>query len=661
MIFGKIFHLSKEGSKAIVQAGIWLALFNLAALLPVILLAMASEKMITLYYADSEAKISLLPYALALAVILAVMFVTYKVAYHKEYLTSGQEEYKLRMELADKLRRLPLSFLGMRDLSDVTGVIMDDVQTMSHVLSQTAAELIGGMITGIVSLLMLFVYDWRLALYLAACLPVVILVMSLSRKISEGTNKKNRNKKLSVSAGLQEYLENIKLLRTTEAMEDYQQGLNKKIKRIIPGLVLYELLAGLSISVSYNVMRIGLGLVIIFGSGMLAAGEISLFKFLIFLYAAVRIYEPLTSACEHLGDFIASLVGAGRVTKLLEEPEQGGSENVSVSSFDIRFDHVSFAYIGAIRELKKIIRKWKDSGKTILIAEHRLWWTKDLIDRVLIFREGEIAEDINAAEFWSRSPEEFRSRGLRSFSGFAPIKAGVTLTDAHYTISEFQYANGKDFSIHVPKLEIPKGAVVAVLGNNGAGKSTFAKCLCGLTKCKVQIYDGNRTYRGRELRKLSFMVFQDVNHQLFSESALEDVTLGLSLSKEEKTAVAEDALRRMNLADCKDTHPMALSGGQKQRLAIAGALAAKKELILYDEPTSGLDYRNMERVAQNINALAEAGKTQLVITHDPELVEKCCDYYLFFENGEIIEYGTWSERTINRIRDYFDIGTFGHV
>ena len=126
------------------------------------------------------------------------------------------------------------------------------------------------------------------------------------------------------------------------------------------------------------------------------------------------------------------------------------------------------------------------------------------------------------------------------------------------------------------------------------------------------------------------MVFQDVNHQLFSESALEDVTLGLSLSKEEKTAVAEDALRRMNLADCKDTHPMALSGGPKQRLAIAGALA-------------------------------EAGKTQLVITHDPELVEKCCDYYLFFENGEIIEYGTWSERTINRIRDYFDIGTFGHV
>lgn len=344
MIFSKFFHLSREGSKTIMQAGIWLAVFNLAALLPVVLLAMISEDMMAKHFAGDDGNIPLLPYAAALLVILTVMFLTYKVAYHKEYLTSGQEEYKLRMELADKLRRLPLSFFGMRDLSDVTGIIMDDVQTMSHVLSQSAAELIGGILTGIVALVVLFIYDWRLALYLAVCMPVVLLVMALSRKISEGTNKKNRSKKLDVSAGLQEYLENIKLLRTTEAMGDYQQGLFKKVKHIIPGLVLYELLAGLSISISYNVMRVGLGLMILFGSGMLAAGEITLFKFLIFLYAAVRIYEPLTSACEHLGDFIASLVGAGRVSALLAKPEQGGSEDITVDRFDIRFDHVRFAY-----------------------------------------------------------------------------------------------------------------------------------------------------------------------------------------------------------------------------------------------------------------------------------------------------------------------------
>ena len=344
MIFSKFFHLSREGAKTILQAGIWLAVFNLAALLPAVMLAMVSEDVMTKHFAGDGGSIPLLPYAAALLVILAVMFLTYKAAYHKEYLTSGQEEYQLRMELADKLRRLPLSFFGTRDLSDVTGIIMDDVQTMSHVLSQSAAELIGGILTGAIALAALFLYDWRLALYLAACMPMVLLVMALSRKISEGTNRKNRSKKLDVSAGLQEYLENIKLLRTTEAMDDYQRGLCKKVKRIIPGLVLYELLAGLSISISYNVMRVGLGLVILFGSGMLAAGEISLFKFLVFLYAAVRIYEPLTSACEHLGDFIASLVGAGRVSALLAEPEQGGSEEVKVERYDIRFDHVRFAY-----------------------------------------------------------------------------------------------------------------------------------------------------------------------------------------------------------------------------------------------------------------------------------------------------------------------------
>ena len=339
-----MFHLSKEGTKTIIKAAVWLSLFQLATLLPVILLARVSEQMMTCYFKGQQEKIPFLPYVGVLLLIVILMFVTYKVAYHKEYLTAGQEEYNLRMELADKLRRLPLSFFGRRELSDLTSVIMDDVQTVSHILSQTAAELMSGLITGCVAMAVLFFYDARLTGYLAICLPVAVFVMALSRRISEGTNKKNRGKKLAVSDGLQEYLENIKLLRTTERIADYQKELERKIKNTIPGQVLYELLAGLSISISYNVMRIGLGLVILFGSKMLVEGDISLFKFLVFLYAAVRIYEPFSSACEHLGDFIASLVGAGRVNALLLEEEQDGADDVAFSQFDITFDHVSFAY-----------------------------------------------------------------------------------------------------------------------------------------------------------------------------------------------------------------------------------------------------------------------------------------------------------------------------
>ncbi len=342
-MLSRMFHLSKEGTKTIIKAAVWLSLFQLATLLPVIPLARVSEQMMICYFKGQQEKIPFLPYVGVLLLIVILMFVTYKIAYHKEYLTAGQEEYNLRMELADKLRRLPLSFFGRRELSDLTSVIMDDVQTVSHILSQTAAELMSGLITGCVAMVVLFLYDARLTGYLAICLPVAVFVMALSRRISEGTNKKNRGKKLAVSDGLQEYLENIKLLRTTERIATYQKELERKIKNTIPGQVLYELLAGLSISISYNVMRIGLGLVIIFGSKMLVAGDISLFKFLVFLYAAVRIYEPFSSACEHLGDFIASLVGAGRVNALLLEEEQDG-EDVALSQFDIMFDHVSFAY-----------------------------------------------------------------------------------------------------------------------------------------------------------------------------------------------------------------------------------------------------------------------------------------------------------------------------
>lgn len=340
----KILHLSDEGAGTIKKAGLWMAFFHLATMLPVVLLALVTDEMMKGYFAGNLTRISLWWYSGVALMILLLMYGAYKAAYHKEYLISGEEDYNLRMELADKMRKLPLSYLGKRDLSDLTSVIMDDVTTIAHILSQTATELIGGFITGIIVIGILLVYDWRLAISLAVCLPIVAIVMAFSRMLSEGRNKKNKQKRLQISDGLQEYLENIKVLRTAEKMKDYQKQLSIKIKKVIPGLILYELLAGLTIAVSYNVMRIGLGFVIITGSALLIAGEISLVKFFLFLYIAVRVYEPLTSACENLGEFIASLVSTKRVGDLLKEVEQTGREDIAMSKFDITFDHVSFGY-----------------------------------------------------------------------------------------------------------------------------------------------------------------------------------------------------------------------------------------------------------------------------------------------------------------------------
>ena len=205
-------------------------------------------------------------------------------------------------------------------------------------------DLIGGFSSGIIALIALFFVEYRLALSLAVCLPLVGIIMSFSRVISERTNKSNRRKKMVISDGVQEYLENVRLLKAAGNMEAYQKGLEKKMKSVIPGLVLYEFLAGLTISLSYNIMRIGLGIVILTGSSLLISGEISLVIFFLFLYVAVRIYEPITNGCELLGELIFSKVSSQRIDNLLHYQEQSGCKDTKLKNFDIEFQNVSFGY-----------------------------------------------------------------------------------------------------------------------------------------------------------------------------------------------------------------------------------------------------------------------------------------------------------------------------
>lgn len=340
----RIYRISDEGSRNILKSGLYMCLFNLATLLPVLLLAMVANEMMNRYFGITHGSISLWGYwGTALLLLLAIYF-TYRMTYRKKYLTSTKEDMWLRMEIADKIRRLPLSYIGQRDLSDLTSTVMDDVATVELALSTSVAEFIGGFLSGVTAIVILAFYNWKLAGSLAICLPLVVIAMSLCRIISEGTNKRNRQKKLDISDGLQEYLENIKVLRSSETMKDYQNHLAATIKRILRGLVLYEFLSGFAIGLSHNIMRIGLGLVIVTGSTLLISGEIRLFTFLLFLLIAVRIYEPLTKACESLGVMISSLVSAGRIRDLMDYPEQQGDADLQPESFDISFDHVSFAY-----------------------------------------------------------------------------------------------------------------------------------------------------------------------------------------------------------------------------------------------------------------------------------------------------------------------------
>lgn len=317
--------------------------------------------------------------------------------------------------------------------------------------------------------------------------------------------------------------------------------------------------------------------------------------------------------------------------------------------------------IQAIQEMKKVLGLWKRQGKTIVIAEHRLYFLRELADRMLVMEQGQVIRELSKEQIQRMTVRETQEMGIRPFRMEELHPAGRRVQDSlpKLKLTDFFYRYaGSDKGIQVDKVAVRQGSIVAVIGQNGAGKSTFAKCLCGLEKkCRGTVQMDGRAYHARERLRNCYLVMQDVNHQLFTESVLEEVLLSLDeqseTGREQKEENAKHILADMDLSRFQDTHPMALSGGQKQRTAIASAIASKRRVIIFDEPTSGLDYLHMNHVAENLRTLSEMGKLVFVITHDLELIMKCCTDILHLENGRVKEFYELDEEKEGRLKQFF--------
>jgi len=298
--------------------------------------------------------------------------------------------------------------------------------------------------------------------------------------------------------------------------------------------------------------------------------------------------------------------------------------------------------LDAIDELREVIAAWRSQGRTVVIAEHRLGWLDGLCDRVIFMENGAVSAEFAGTDFFALSTQKLNSMGLRALHtdrNFLGSEAGLHAIKPFsggevITLEGFSYSYGRQAALGIGRLELPVGSVTAVVGHNGAGKSTFVRCLCGLQKrFRGTVTLGGRRLRSKDMMRLSYMVMQDVNHQLFTETVLEEVLLG---AEEGSEARADEILGKLGISQYKERHPMSLSGGQKQRVAIASALLAGKKLLVFDEPTSGLDFRSMERTAELLRSL---GSTVLIVTHDMELIERCCTHILHIENGQAVVLG----------------------
>ena len=272
-----------------------------------------------------------------------------------------------------------------------------------------------------------------------------------------------------------------------------------------------------------------------------------------------------------------------------------------------------------IRQLRDILRRLKAAGKTVLVAEHRLWYATDLADRVFYLREGQLERIYTGAEFPALPGEKRRSMGLRSLTEVPLPEPRLTAETNGLTVRGLRASYGGRTVWQDVSFTAPRGQITAITGHNGAGKTTLARCLCGLMKEQAGtiLWDGSPLGR-KERRRKAFLIMQDVNLQLFGDSVLAEARLGSTATEQEALATLE----RMDLAQYAQAHPLALSGGQKQRLAIVDGCLSGKELLIFDEPTSGLDYAHMLEVSRLLRELAKQGLCVVVITHDGEFLRE---------------------------------------
>ena len=284
--------------------------------------------------------------------------------------------------------------------------------------------------------------------------------------------------------------------------------------------------------------------------------------------------------------------------------------------------------IAAMEKLSERMKVIKEKGHTVVVAEHRLAWIQKFADRIIYMKEGRIEQEFTSDEFKALSDLKRKQMGLRSIVPEQIQIPEITgnSEDAVLQICNLSCKRKKQMIFQNISLSARAGDIIGITGKNGAGKSTFCNCLCGLLKPK----GGEILYQGKKLSekartKLFGMVMQEVNHQLFSDSVKNECLLANEDASEREI---RELLEKFDLEEYAEYHPMILSGGQRQRLAICQAVMGEKKLLIFDEPTSGLDFRHMCQVEKLMKQLSEEKYIIIVVTHDYEFLNRACKRYI---------------------------------
>ena len=356
--------LSEKGAKDMVRAFIAVTISNLVLMLPVGLLYKLSS-----YLLEGELKKSELPFfIIAIAITLILIALTALLQYNATFLSTYVESGIRRRGLAEKLRKLPLSFFSKKDLADLTNTIMTDCTTIETASSHWIPELAGALLSTTIIVISLFFFDWRMALAAVWVMPVAFIIVLLSRKTMKKVQNKTVKYRVECLSGIQEGLECLRDLKSYNMTDTYMDGLETKIRNVEKHAVVAEFTNAAFVCSAQMILKFGIATVAVTGSTLLIKGDISVLTFFMFLLVVTRMYEPLQISLQNLSAIINMSNSCERMDEILSHKEQTGTEKLTNDGYDIVFDHVAFSYGDGEKVLSDVSFTAKQGEVTALIG-----------------------------------------------------------------------------------------------------------------------------------------------------------------------------------------------------------------------------------------------------------------------------------------------------
>ena len=356
--------LTRQGAIDFIKCTAITTLQNIMLMVPVALM----------YYLAADLINGMVPanhrytYITGCVIILVVFGVVFFVQYNSSFFSTYRESEHRRINIAEKLRTLPLSFFGKKDLADLTSTILGDCTVLEHNFSHVMPQFFGAMISTVLIAISLFFFDWRMALAALWVLPIALIIVGCSGNVQGGISRRKRNVAIAQADGLQEYLETIKDLKSYNAEESYLEGLKGRITALEKESFKAELGTAVFVVSASCILRFGIGTVALVGSVLLCSGKLDVLTFFMFILVVSRIYEPMQGTLMNLAAVIAQDVNVERMNEITDYPVQKGSDELDVKSYDIEFSNVSFSYDKNEKVLNDISFTAKQGEVTALIG-----------------------------------------------------------------------------------------------------------------------------------------------------------------------------------------------------------------------------------------------------------------------------------------------------